>query len=58
MCYYATPHVQFDVARAERNAHSVNPAIQCLRVSATSGAGLGDWYGWLRAMVKLQAYTS
>jgi hydrogenase nickel incorporation protein HypB len=52
------PHVQFDIARAERHARSVNPTIRCLRVSSTSGAGLADWYGWLRAMVKLQALTA
>jgi hydrogenase nickel incorporation protein HypB len=49
------PHVQFDVAQAERHARRVNPGIQCLRVSSTSGAGLDGWYGWLRAMVKLEA---
>lgn len=49
------PHVAFDVARAERHARSVNPTIRCLRVSSTSGEGLSSWYGWLRAMVKLEA---
>jgi hydrogenase nickel incorporation protein HypB len=51
------PHVAFDVARAERHARSVNPTIQCLRVSSTSGEGLSGWYGWLRAMVKLEAFA-
>jgi hydrogenase nickel incorporation protein HypB len=50
------PHVQFDVARAEKNARSVNPSIRCLRVSSVSGDGLSDWYGWLRSMVKLQTF--
>jgi hydrogenase nickel incorporation protein HypB len=49
------PHVPFDIARAERHARSVNPTIRCLRVSSTSGEGLADWYGWLRAMLKLEA---
>ena len=49
------PHVQFDVALAERHARSVNPTITCLRVSGTTGDGMADWYGWLRAMVRLEA---
>ena len=49
------PHVQFDVDAAERHARSVNPLITCLRVSASSGEGLSDWYGWLRAFVRLAA---
>ena len=49
------PHVQFDVALAERHARSVNPTITCLRVSGTTGDGMADWYGWLRAMWRLEA---
>ena len=49
------PHVQFDVAQAERHARSVNPTITCLRVSSTSGDGMADWYGWLRAMLRLES---
>ena len=44
------PHVRFDADRAEHNARAVNPQIQCLRVSAESGAGLDGWYAWLRSM--------
>jgi hydrogenase nickel incorporation protein HypB len=44
------PHVRFDAERAEANARSVNPAIQCLRLSAESGAGLAAWFDWLRMM--------
>jgi hydrogenase nickel incorporation protein HypB len=42
------PHVDFDVARAIANAREVNPDITVLQVSARSGEGLADWYGWLR----------
>jgi hydrogenase nickel incorporation protein HypB len=42
------PHVDFDVARAVANAREVNPDITVLQVSARSGEGLADWYGWLR----------
>jgi len=51
------PHVDFDVARAERHARSVNPTIRCLRVSSKSGEGLDAWYGWLRAMLRLEAFA-
>mmetsp|Transcript_4942 Transcript_4942/g.17822 ORF Transcript_4942/g.17822 Transcript_4942/m.17822 type:complete len:316 (-) Transcript_4942:9429-10376(-) len=47
------PHVAFDVGRAERHARSVNPTIRCLRLSATQGDGLDEWYGWLRAMRRI-----
>jgi hydrogenase nickel incorporation protein HypB len=42
------PHVDFDVSRATANAREVNPDITVLLVSARSGEGLADWYGWLR----------
>ena len=49
------PYVQFDVAQAERHARSVNPTITCLRVSSTTGEGMAYWYGWLRAMLRLES---
>jgi hydrogenase nickel incorporation protein HypB len=42
------PHVQFDVAQCEANARRVNPAIEVLRVSATTGEGFGSWLAWVR----------
>jgi hydrogenase nickel incorporation protein HypB len=42
------PYVDFDVARAIANAREVNPDITVLQVSARSGEGLADWYGWLQ----------
>jgi hydrogenase nickel incorporation protein HypB len=41
------PHVQFDVARCIELARRVNPGIEVLQVSATTGAGLDDWLHWL-----------
>ncbi|GAA1957632.1 hydrogenase nickel incorporation protein HypB [Amycolatopsis minnesotensis] len=43
------PHVDFDVDRFLRDARSVNPAVEVLRVSATRGDGMAAWYGWLSA---------
>jgi hydrogenase nickel incorporation protein HypB len=42
------PHVDFDVAHAVASARQVNPDIRVFQVSARSGEGLQDWYGWLR----------
>ena len=41
------PHLQFDVARCIDFAHRVNPALEVLQLSATTGTGLEAWLGWL-----------
>jgi hydrogenase nickel incorporation protein HypB len=41
------PHLTFDVDQAIEAARRVNPAIQVIRVSATTGEGMNDWLGWL-----------
>ncbi|MBK9160654.1 MAG: hydrogenase nickel incorporation protein HypB [Nitrosomonadales bacterium] len=43
------PHLSFDVARVEEYARRVNPDIVIIRLSATTGEGLGDWLAWLDA---------
>ena len=43
------PHVSFDVKRAIEYARRVRPGIEVLQVSATTGAGMAAWLGWLRA---------
>ena len=47
------PHLNFDVAQCIENAKRVNPRIKVLQVSATSGEGMDDWYGWLKASHQL-----
>jgi hydrogenase nickel incorporation protein HypB len=42
------PHVPFDENKFVENALHVNPGLQVLRTCATTGAGLADWYAWLR----------
>jgi len=42
------PYVDFDVDAAIAYARRVNPAIRVIRVSATSGEGLGEWLDFLR----------
>ncbi|MFD3523196.1 hydrogenase nickel incorporation protein HypB [Streptomyces sp. NPDC058653] len=41
------PYVDFDVARCEEYARSVNPGLRLLTVSATTGEGMRDWYDWV-----------
>jgi hydrogenase nickel incorporation protein HypB len=43
------PHLEFDVDRCIEYAHRVNPEIQTLLVSATTGEGLSAWLDWVRA---------
>ncbi|MCC6521059.1 MAG: hydrogenase nickel incorporation protein HypB [Polyangiaceae bacterium] len=45
------PHVDFDVAYAERAARALNLDLEIFRVSARSGEGLDAWYRWLEARI-------
>jgi len=42
------PYLEFDVDKCIDYARRVNPGIQVLQVSATSGEGMQDWYQWIR----------
>jgi len=53
------PHLNFDVESCIAYARQVNPKIQVLQVSATSGEGMDKWYQWLRAhMASIKALKS
>ncbi|MDE2370030.1 MAG: hydrogenase nickel incorporation protein HypB [Burkholderiales bacterium] len=41
------PHLQFDVERCIAYARRVNPAIEVIQLSATSGQGMDDWLAWI-----------
>jgi hydrogenase nickel incorporation protein HypB len=45
------PYVEFDVERAVSHAREVNPDIAVIKLSARTGAGMADWYDWLRVAV-------
>ncbi|HYG75152.1 MAG TPA: hydrogenase nickel incorporation protein HypB [Planctomycetota bacterium] len=47
-------HVNFDVARFAENVRQINPAASIIKVSATTGHGLNDWYSWLRQTRSVQ----
>jgi hydrogenase nickel incorporation protein HypB len=41
------PHVKFDVARCIELARRVNPTIEIIQLSATTGEGMDAWLHWL-----------
>jgi hydrogenase nickel incorporation protein HypB len=46
------PHLDFDVAKCREMARRVNPGITIFEVSARTGAGMDDWYGWLSERIR------
>jgi hydrogenase nickel incorporation protein HypB len=45
------PHLRFDLEACKAFARQVNPALQIFELSCQTGAGMADWYEWLRARV-------
>ncbi|MFA5241467.1 MAG: hydrogenase nickel incorporation protein HypB [Sulfuricella sp.] len=43
------PYLSFDVQKCVEYARRVNPRIRVILTSATSGEGMDEWLGWLRA---------
>jgi len=41
------PYVPFNIAAAEENARRINPGIEIVRVSCTTGDGVAEWMTWL-----------
>ncbi|MEZ5537517.1 MAG: hydrogenase nickel incorporation protein HypB [Thiolinea sp.] len=48
------PYLNFDVEKCIEFARRVNPKIQVLQVSATTGQGMDSWYKWLRMSRELR----
>ena len=42
--------MQFDVDRLTADARRLRPGVEVLPLSAKTGAGVEDWYGWLAAI--------
>ncbi len=42
------PYVNFSVEKAKEYALRVNPKLQFIEISATSGDGMSKWYEWLK----------
>ena len=49
------PHLAFDEAACIGYARRVNPDIQVMRTSATTGEGIDAWIAWLRAGARAAA---
>jgi hydrogenase nickel incorporation protein HypB len=45
------PYVKFDVAKAKEYARKVNPNLEIIELSCTTGEGMGQWYDWLKAKI-------
>lgn len=41
------PHLDFDVDKCIEYAHRINPKLEVLKVSASSGEGMERWLAWL-----------
>ncbi|MBP1150731.1 MULTISPECIES: hydrogenase nickel incorporation protein HypB [unclassified Methylocaldum] len=41
------PYLRFDIERCLGYLQQVNPDVETIRVSATTGEGMDQWYGWL-----------
>jgi hydrogenase nickel incorporation protein HypB len=48
------PYVDFDLDVCVANSRSVNPRVQVLPVSATTGEGIEAWHQWIDQRVKVQ----
>ena len=46
------PHLEFDVTKCLEMARRVNPEIIIFQLSARSGQGMEEWYGWLKEQLK------
>jgi len=45
-------YTDFDMATVKENALSINPKLKIFDVSCRTGAGLDDWYNWLKTLAK------
>lgn len=45
------PYVKFNVEKAKEYARKVNPKLEIIELSCTSGEGMDQWYEWLKSKV-------
>ena len=43
------PYVKFNIEQAKENIRKVNPGVEILEISCTTGAGMSEWISWLEA---------
>jgi hydrogenase nickel incorporation protein HypB len=46
------PHVSFDMEKARREALEINPKLEIIEISCTTGAGLDRWVSWIDSFVE------
>ncbi|MFO7875827.1 MAG: hydrogenase nickel incorporation protein HypB [Desulfovermiculus sp.] len=46
------PYLEFSLEQATQGAHTVNPDLEVITVSARTGENLEAWYEWLRRRLK------
>ena len=46
------PYVQFSVEAVTQDARDINPALEVLEISSTSGQGIEEWCQWLLAKIE------
>jgi hydrogenase nickel incorporation protein HypB len=46
------PYVSFDVAKARRESLEINPKLEIVEISCTTGAGFDRWISWIDAFVE------
>lgn len=49
------PYVDFDIKECAGYARSINPGVNILPLSATSGEGVSDWYAWIASQTAASA---
>lgn len=52
------PYLNFDVARCIEYARRINPTIEVLQLSASSGQGVDKWLGWIEKERHAMALSS
>ncbi len=45
------PYVPFDMDKVKANAKKINPNLEIIELSCTSGEGLSKWYEWLKVKI-------
>lgn len=45
------PYLDVDLSQIEANVRQINPTVTIIPVSVKTGAGLEDWYAWVRSTV-------
>ena len=41
------PYVKFNIGQAKENIRKVNPGVEILEISCTTGQGMSEWISWL-----------